>query len=677
MKTLPLVVLALSALVAYADNRPDSARPTVEYRIRVRLDTAAKRLHGQEQITWRNPSRDSVDDLWFHLYLNAFKNFRTTFYKNRGPASSRDSTWGWIDVLSLRLPDGTDLTKGMSFEQPDDGNLHDQTVLRVRLPQPVPPGGSITLSLAFLAQLPDLRIRTGHSNGTFMVAQWFPKLGVYEPAGVRGRATGGWNCHQFHRNTEFYADFGRYSVEITVPSSYRIGATGRLQSRKTNDQGESVYLYEEDNIHDFAWTAGPHYVVVNKRFSGRSDVSESEYHQVAALLDRSVDDLRLSDVELIFLMQPGHLDQLSRYEEAVRLALKWYGLWYGPYPYATLTIVDPVAPGGGGMEYPTLITAGTLRLFSYWPFDRIRFPEIITVHEVGHQWWYGMVANNEFEEAWLDEGINSYSTGRVMEERYGKRGTLVCFLGFELSELDLVRMQNTPSRIYARTLQPAWSYHSGYSFYTYRKPQLMLRTLENYLGRQTMARIMRTYHERWRFGHPVTEDFIGVVNEISRRDMSWFLNQALRETSVFDYEIADVVTYPIPRPRGVFDSADGKVVEPEDNQEDTKQETGYRSEVLVRRNGAGRFPVDILLTFEDGRQVEKQWDGNQAWTRFCVDYKSRLARAEVDPKRVLELDVNWANNGRKVDPDSRPAVKIASHVVFWFQCLLALFDLMG
>ncbi|RPI27637.1 MAG: M1 family peptidase [Acidobacteria bacterium] len=682
-KIIFLAVLAASCLPGFADKLPDRAEKAVDYQIKVRLDVKAKQLNGQERITWRNPSQNSVGDLWFHLYLNAFKNSRSTFNKSRRLVSAKDSSWGWVDIVSMTLENGTDLTKAMTFEQPDDGNRDDQTVLRVGLPQPVPPGGEVTVRLVFRAQLPDLRVRTGHAKGTFMVAQWFPKLGVYEPAGMRGRETGGWNCHQFHPNSEFYADFGRYSVEMTVPSSFRLGATGRLRSKRDNGKGESTYLHEEDNIHDFAWTAGPDYVLVKRKFSGRADVTGQEYRQASELLDRPVDELLLSDVEMIFVMQPGHLDQLPRYEGAAKLALKWYGLWYGRYPYQTLTVVDPVGQGGGGMEYPTLITAGTTALFAYRPFDRIRFPEMVTVHEAGHEWWYGMVGNNEFEEAWLDEGINSYSTGRVMEKGYGKRGTMIQFLGLDLNELDTIRMQNFPSRVYDKSLQPAWSYQSGYSFYSYTKPELMLRTLENYLGQRTMARIMRTFHERWRFKHPASQDFIAVANEIAGRDLNWFFDQALKGTGIYDYEIAGVSTYPVPKRLGLFDEKGKKVLNPDKKGEKSPKDSPsskpevYRSDVLVQRNGEAQFPIDVLLVFEDGHQVVKHWDGKSRWTRLSVDYKSRLARAEADPNRQIELDVNWANNSRRMSSDSRPAVKLASHVLYWLQGMLAFIGLVA
>jgi hypothetical protein len=236
-------------------------------------------------------------------------------------------------------------------------------VVRVVLPRPVAPGESLTFDVAFTAQLPRVFARTGYVRDYALVGQWFPKLGVYEPAGRRGRTTGGWNCHQFHATSEFYADFGHYRVAMTVPSTHVLGATGVRVSRTDHGNGTTTYVHEQSNVHDFAWTVDPRFVEVRRRFDAAREVSEAEARAVADLLDRPIEAVRLSNVEVILLMQPDHLAQTERYLRAAMLAIKWFGLWYGRYPHQTLTIVDPApgAGGSGGMEYPTFITAGTRR----------------------------------------------------------------------------------------------------------------------------------------------------------------------------------------------------------------------------------------------------------------------------------------------------------------------------
>ena len=217
---------------AGADALPDRAPRVADYSIQVSLDATKKTLAGRQRVTWRNPSTDTVPDLWFHLYLNAFRNTKSTFWRESGGQLRGDEMpedgWGSIDVTALTLTDGTDLTKGLTFESPDDGNRDDRTVARIVLPRPIGPGESVTFDVTFSAQLPKVFARTGYTRDYFLVGQWFPKVAVYEPAGRRGRTAGGWNAHQFHAYSEFYADFGSYHVEMTVPA----GSVARRDRRQ-------------------------------------------------------------------------------------------------------------------------------------------------------------------------------------------------------------------------------------------------------------------------------------------------------------------------------------------------------------------------------------------------------------------------------------------------------------
>ncbi len=683
-----LILFALGTAPALADPLPTQSNRVVTYTMTVRLDPESRELKGTQRLTWRNPSAEPVGDLWFHLYLNAFKNTKSTFFREsggqlRGDQAARDS-WGWIDITSMKTETGVDLSDRMTFEQPDDGNVDDRTVARVVLPEPVAPGATLALDLTFTSKLPQVFARTGFKHDFYLVGQWFPKLGVYEPAGMRGRETGGWNCHQFHASSEFYADFGTYDVSITVPGTYQVGATGERRSERRNGDGTATYRYVQDDVHDFAWTADPDFTVVKATFSATKDVTPAEYQQTAALLGRTLDEVMLSDVEITVMLQPDHAPQADRHVQAAKAGLKWYGLWYGRYPYKTLTVVDPQpgAGGAGGMEYPTFITAGTNVIFNRWPFDRIRGLEMVTIHEFGHQFWYGLVASNEFEEAWLDEGINSYSTGRVMDVAYGRDRGMVEFLGLRVGEADVLRASNSPSAIYNRIIARAWEYTptSAYGFYSYQKPEIALRTLEGYLGEQTMARVMRTYHERWRFGHPQSADFIAVVNEVAGQDVGWFFDQVFRGTEVLDYDIATVVSEPVAQPRGVFDTADGRTTISDVDarkaaEEGRKAGVQYETRVVVRRTGGVFFPVEVAFKFE-GKPVERvTWDGRDRTKTFRFTRAERLEWADVDPDRKVELDVNWLNNGRRVEGDRRTATVWSSRWLFFVQNLLATFGL--
>jgi len=248
---------AAASLSAAAPVRP----PVVEYRIEASLEAEKHVITGRERLVWRNPSGDAVPELRFHMYLNAFKNNLSTFMREsggqlRGGGGSEPADWGYIDIDSIRVSDaaGENLKARTRFVQPDGNELADETVLAVPLSTPVPPHGEITLAIEFRSKLPRIFARTGFARDYHLVGQWFPKIGVYEPAGMRGREAGGWNCHAFHANSEFYADFGDYDVTLDVPASYIVGATGKKVSE--NRKGaRSLYRWVQQNVHDFAWTA--------------------------------------------------------------------------------------------------------------------------------------------------------------------------------------------------------------------------------------------------------------------------------------------------------------------------------------------------------------------------------------------------------------------------------------
>ncbi len=688
-QTALLATSLLLAKLSYADTLPEHAERVADYTISVELNSDTKQLIGSERIVWRNPSNNAIPDLWFHLYLNAFKNTKSTFFRESGGRSRsvqfKDGAWGWTNIRSMRMADGTDLMPRLQFMCPDDGNADDQTVARAVLPKPVAPGGSITLDITFLAQLPQVFARTGYRHDFFLVGQWFPKLGIYEPAGMRGRREGGWNCHQFHAATEFYADYGHYLVNITVPDRFIVGATGQRVRRRENGNGTITHTFDQEDVHDFAWTASPRFLEIRRTFRGDEQVTREEYAQTAAVLGRTLDEVHLSDVDVTLLLQPEHSPQAERHVNAAMAAIKYFGLWYGRYPYKTLTVVDPGpgAAGAGGMEYPTFITAGTSSLLNHWPLDRIRMPELVTIHEFGHQFWYALVGNNEFEEAWLDEGINSYSTGRVTRLLYGETATLIDFFGLRLGEVDSIRLQNGPELRFNAVLQPAWEYipREAYGFYAYAKPELLLFTLENRIGIQTMARIMRTFQERWRFRHPCTDDFFSVANEISGRDLSGYFDQVVKGTGILDYEVGEAASDKVPVHFGVFEK-EGKPVTinresalKDVREADKSGKRPFETKVVIRRRGEVILPVELAFKFEGQALERATWDGRDRTVEYRFTRPGRLEWVNVDPDRKVLLDVDWLNNARRLKSDRRVSTRWGATYLFWIQNLIALIGL--
>ncbi|HYM21713.1 MAG TPA: M1 family metallopeptidase [Vicinamibacterales bacterium] len=634
------VVLATATASAQTAPRPDgSIAPPLSprnasYTIDARLDPPAHAIAGTETIAWRNITRTTATELQFHLYWNAWKDDRSTFMREAALAGRRsgapDADRSRIDVTSIRL-NGADVTASQHFIAPDDGNDGDRTVMAVPLPQPIGPGGSAMIQVDWTAHVPRTFDRTGVIGNFYFIAQWFPKLGVLQDEG--------WNCHQFHASTEFFSDYGTYDVSLTVPSGWPVGATGVERDHRDAGAGTTHHFYQDD-VHDFAWTTSPDFVERVAQFTHPS----------------------LPPVTMRLLLQPEHLGQADRHFDATRTALKYYGEWYGAYPYGHITIVDPAfQSGSGGMEYPTLFTSGTR-----WLAPRlVSRPEAVTVHEAGHQFWYGIVGNNEFEDAWMDEGLNQFSTARALaaastpdflEQRYFGGFVPYVFrdmpLSREVDENGLASYRFVAKRDAQST--PSFRYDpSSTGGITYSKTALWLNTMERWLGWPALQRILAAHFSKWKFRHPTPSDFFETANAESGRDLTPFFDQVYRSANVFDYGVQDLRNSPISPA-----SIDGGQT---------------RTTVVVRRYGEAIFPVDVATTFAGGERVVEHWDGRDRWKLYTYERPARAVSAEVDPDRVLLLDVNWTNNSRTTEPQGgRAATKWSLKWMVWLQdCLLS------
>ncbi len=701
-RTLPVCLLGAALLVLPAALRPSqdpaavpaAGAPGLRYEIWVELDDAEKTLLGKEEIVWTNPTAEAVPDMLLHLYWNAFKNEDSAFLREaaaesmfgRG-AAPEDGEWGWIDITDIRLADGSDLKPTLHYVTPD-GPEHpdDQTVARILFPAPVQPGESVRIRLEFRSKVPRTVARAGYYRDSFFIAQWFPKPGVYE-------AGKGWNAHAYHQNSEFFADFADFVVHIDVPSRFVVGSSGKqTEARVDGAAGRTTTTYRQAMVHDFAWTADPRYIKIERDFVADREVTPAEYAETAARLGLPLEEVRLPDVRMILLIAPEHKGQTERHFRALRAALKYYGLWYGPYPYETVTMVDPpFRTGSGGMEYPTLFTAGTRIL----PSRSVLSPEGVIVHEFGHGYWYGLAASNEFEAAWLDEGFNTYSTGKVLAKAYGPGAMSFVFKGFPLDwflrlprnfDFELNRAAAINTVRYDPVTAWSWQfYNSGsYGANVYMRAATLLETLERLLGEPAWSRIMRTYHMRSRFKHPTKSDFVSVVNEISGKDMTWFFDELLEGTEAFDYGVASVSSAKVPlRRRGVYD-ADGartewtgkKIAELEKAAADAPggpPQANYRTTVVLRRFGEARLGgdarVEVLVRFKDGSTETRAWDGQARWARLEFVKPAEVASAEIDPAGVWLIDENLANNSRAADGLRRNVVKMLGQHLFLLQNL--------
>jgi hypothetical protein len=554
--------------------------PVVRYRLRARLDPAAHRVDGGGEVVWRNDSRVPQRELWLHLYLNAFAGPETVFMRKgetgfRG--SERPETWGGIDVTRVYARElGVDLWQGAEHHTP--GDPEDATDVRLALPEAVPPGGTLTLELAWVSRLPSVTLRTGFAGSFHMVAQWYPKLARLERDGT-------WAHFPFHRLSEFYADFGDYEVAIDVPSGFTVGATG-VEIARVEESGRAVITHAQRGVHDFAFTAWDGF---------------AEAHDAAG------------GVALRCLYPAGE-DNVAAIELAeVKAALPQLEAAYGKYPYPTLTIVHPPEEAGeaGGMEYPTLITTGGNR---FTPYLGARALEVVTTHELAHQWFYGMVASNEYRHAFLDEGLTTFATARAMEERFPGASGFDGF-GWTLSLHAVARGGAARSWDRGPVSRRADKFKKGseYGDLVYNRTAALLETLSRVYGSARVDAALRAYAREQRFAHPRPVDLLGAIERHVGADAAASARLVLMKGAGVDYAVEEL---------------DG-------------------SRVRLRRTGELVFPVDVELWLANGERRRQRWDGSEELT---IDAGAELDAVVIDPDLAVLLDHHLANNARRRRP---------------------------
>ncbi|MBN1479406.1 M1 family peptidase [candidate division KSB1 bacterium] len=635
----------------------------VSYQIHATLNPDNKTVTGTQQLSWTNAGSASTQELYFHLYLNAFKNTQSTFFKEMVARSSSLSDyisrfnqggWGYCDVRSIAIAGtGTSTSLLSQFMQPDDGNTRDETVFKVDLPRPIAPGDSVTLDIEFVSQLPYRAPRTGYVQDYFFVAQWFPKIGVW--------SNDEWNCHQFHAHTEFFADYGDYDVHLTVPSDYVVGASGVLSDSTTNGNGTTTYRFLGECIHDFAWTASPRFKVALRTF----------------------EHPELPNVRMKLLYQPNHRRFVDAFFDATENTLKYLGLWYIPYPYPQITIVDAACKSStAGMEYPTLFTTGVDLFVARGSQE----PLGLTIHECAHQFFYGIIGSNEFEHAWLDEGFTTYATSRCLNVAYGPgaysktylaRGDFGIPFTFPRTIKDqrdwiVENHRNRGRRDYMDKMSWEFVDYLAYRNNAYEKPALMLWTLENYLGEAVFGDIMKAYANRWAFKHPQPEDFFNIVNDFAPEDMSWFFDKLMYEPGVVDYAVGQITSKAPVNIQGYFGSGENMEKRDQDAEQDI-----FESQVHIKRLGEIQLPVEILVTFENGETITERWNGVEPYKIFYYANETKVEMVEVDPYHKIWLDVNPVNNGKYRTGNSLPAFRWGASWLFWLQDLLEMIAILS
>jgi len=569
---------------------PKSPR-LANYRIEAALDWAAKRVEGRETLTWRNAGHAPTSEFPLHLYLNAFKGPQSLFYReSRGqvPNQGLSSSWGYCRLKSVRL--AGEALNGHFGE--------DETVYWVNLGRAVYPGETIEVKIEWESLFPQARARSGWSaSGDFlMAAQWFPKVGVYQ--GEK------WACQPYHAFTEFFSDFGVYDVELSVPNALLLAHVGTAIPQGDFDarpdparKGQVIYSIHAEDVHDFAWAAMPRGAWGYKKYSWWRDHRETQ---------------------LFIYYRAANLHNVERQFRALKSALKQAHEGLFPYPYPVFTVVD-APPDIADMEYPTLVTAGSL------PFEPTgqRFGiEDVVVHEFAHQYFQGMLASNEVEEPWLDEGLATWFTAKVLDQDFqGYFNSRRLHVGGLVP--DRLSYWGDPSG--DSILRPGYRMRDAASCgrFAYSKPALVLEQLEAVLGRPVMEQVMVAYAREMAFRHPTGKDFRRIAERVSGRDLGGFWRDFMEGSEVLDVVIDQVNTRESlgggwqETPGGMLFGSPIPV------------SPGPQGLVTLRRRGGIQVPMTLWVRLENRLEQRVTWDGQDRWVTF--EFDSPVVAAVLDP----------------------------------------------
>lgn len=599
-----------------------------DYKILVDFKPAKNSIDVKQEIVWINTTNHPTNEIQLHLYQNAYSNSKTLFRTNKVFPEESVTRFN----ISRVIVDNYETQ--LQIIHPDIKNKYDSTSARIVLERVINSGDSVKIQIDYSQKIPLAKGRSGYSadKTLFFFAQWFPKIGVYK--------NGQWICNQFHPFTEFFSDFSRYEVAISAPKEYMIASTGVKESSSETDQGEETHTFIQYGVHDFAWGALKD-IIYREDVYRRKDGTEITIHGY---------------------IQENNEKFVTRNFNAVKNSLRFFEEKIALYPYETITFVDVTKNSGtiASMEYPTLFTFKTNE---FSPIDK-HSPEEVIIHEFSHQYFYGIVANNEVAEAWLDEGLANYFTSKILDEYYPQKYSYFDFFGYypikgilflEIAEIPLV--YTLKSFVIPSVATSFANYYNGtsygsladtsfklmnrivYNYLSYSKAEIMLQTLENYIGYERMMEVMRQYYEKYRFKHPTANDFWRTVNEHTGQDINWMYETIYLGSSYSDYKILSI------------------------------NNTEVGCEVWIQRNGEIEVP-QIIALYTDKDTLFTQWDGEDRVKKIEFVSENIVIGAEIDPERKNLFDLNFANNSYLHELQIKGSLSIALKWFFWMQNLL-------
>ncbi len=569
----------------------DYFQQKVDYKIRVSLEDKSHSLKGDIVIHYTNNSPDSLSDIYFHLWPNAYKNDETALADQLSRMGdnrmviAKDSDFGWIDGLNFK-------TEGKAIDWEYLEDTIDVCILHLK--KPVPPSGSVTISTNFRVQIPSAELsRLGHDGDAFFITQWYPKPAVYDLKG--------WNYFPYLDKGEYYSEFGTFDVYITLPKNYVVAATGDLVNGESeiewlnekakatealtsfpddmsfpkSDTADKTLHYHAENVHDFAWFA------------------DKRYHVLKGEVELPMSDRKITTWAMFTNQEPALWLKANEY---AKYALTYFSDWVGEYPYDQFTCVDVGYASGSGMEYPMLTAIGTE--------GDIFEVEATIQHEIGHSWFYGILGSNERLHPWMDEGMTQYLETRYTYTKYANDSS-------KQMEHTGIFGRRTNATYNHRKLEYLKYWHGArantdqqpglsaenytlinYSADVYRKTALSFDYLNSYLGDELFDRCLHDYFDAWKFRHPMPEDMQKIFEKTSGKKLDWLFVDLIRSTKKIDYKICSA----------------------------KKSGDGYS--VKLRNTGDISSPVS-LSGMKNGKVLSTEWHtgfkGSQTFSLSCAD----------------------------------------------------------
>ncbi|NNM16113.1 MAG: M1 family metallopeptidase, partial [Bacteroidia bacterium] len=512
----------------------------VDYTINVKLNDVDNVINADMTLVYTNNSKVELNELYFHLWPNAYRDRSSALTQqlleegNTSLYFATEVERGYIDGISFKV--------GGANASHELDNKHID-IAKLILPEPLPPGEKVTITTPFMVKIPSSKFsRLGQKNESFQLTQWYPKPAVYDKKG--------WHAYPYLNQGEFFSEFGKFTVNITVPSKYIVAATGVLQNKDelewlnliANKSEKSTFIkkdnsefktltYIQDNVHDFAWFASKDFNVGKEVFA-----------------------LPGTDREITaWTFFPD--TERDLWKEATTYAkdgVIHYSRYVGEYPYDVVTAVHAPLSAGAGMEYPTITVIGNS--------GAANVLETVIVHEVGHNWFYGILGSNEREHAWMDEGVNTYyeATYYIKRDKYPNDNlneNLMSTVPIVSKLFDTDRLNYMELYKYLYTIVGSSGYSqqanmrgdnfgsANYGLVVYMKVGALLYELKNYLGEEAFNNCMKEYYSEYKFKHPYPEDMQKVFERTSGEDLDWFFKDVLNTKEDVDYKIKGIKKY--------------------------------------------------------------------------------------------------------------------------------------